>query len=129
MPEKVTIYYTPGSPPSRACIHLARLLDLNVELKTVNLFGGDLQSEWFKKLNPLKKIPVVIYGDKVLFESRAILAYLVDKIQPGSSLYPNDPDKRIIVDQRLYFDATMIFSGIIGITVSFHIRQKVIKKV
>jgi glutathione S-transferase len=39
-----------------------------------------------------------------LCSSRAILGYLVDQYGKEDSLYPKDPKKRAIVNQRLYFD-------------------------
>lgn len=39
-----------------------------------------------------------------LWETRAILTYLVDKYATDDSLYPKDVQKRAVVDQRLYFD-------------------------
>lgn len=121
MPGKISLYYTAGSPPSRACINLARILKVDIELKNVNLIEGELRSEWFKKLNPVKKIPVMVCDGFILAESRAILAYIVNKWHPGSSWYPKDPEKRAIIDQRLYYDATIVFPSLAGIVVSIFI--------
>lgn len=118
MPDKIVLYFTAGSPPSRACIHLSRIFNIEVELKNVNVIEGDLQTEWFKKLNPVKKIPVMVDNGFVLAESRAILTYIVNKWKPGSSWYPSDVEKRAIIDQRLYFDATIVFPSLAGVVVT-----------
>ena len=39
-----------------------------------------------------------------LWESRAIMKYLVDKVSPGHSLYPKDLKTRASIDRWLYFD-------------------------
>lgn len=118
MTDKISLYYTAGSPPSRACINLARILNVEVELKNVNMLKGELQTEWFKQLNPVKKIPVMVYNGFILAESRAILAYIVNKWKPGSSWYPNNPEQRALIDQRMYFDATIVFPSLGGVVVS-----------
>lgn len=119
MPSKVTLYFTAGSPPARAVLLLARYLKVDVELKQVDLRAGEQKTESFAKLNPQGKVPVLVDGDFVLSESRAILAYLVNSRKPGSDLYPTDPKARALVDHRLYYDATSIFDKLIALVVSF----------
>ena len=41
--------------------------------------------------------------------SRAIVTYLVDKYGKDDSLYPKDVEKRSLVVQRLFFDATVLY--------------------
>ena len=45
----------------------------------------------------------------VVYESRAILAYLVNKYSPNNVLYPQDVKKRALVDIALYFDAYTLY--------------------
>lgn len=39
-----------------------------------------------------------------IWESRAILGYLADKYDKTGILYPNNPEQRAVVNQRLFFD-------------------------
>lgn len=111
MSSSLKFYHAIGSPPSRGCLMLIRKLALNAEVKLVNLAAGEQNDPEFLKLNPMHQVPVLVDGDFVLSESRAILAYLVNSRQPGSSLYPTDPQARAVVDQRLYYDATVVFES------------------
>jgi glutathione S-transferase len=49
----------------------------------------DAKPDWFLKLSPLGKVPVLKVGDRVIFESAVILEYLEDT-QPNP-LHPADP--------------------------------------
>lgn len=72
----------------------------------------------------MHQVPVLVDGEFVLTESRAILAYLINKFKPGDDLYPTEPKARAIVDQRLYYDATVVFESnaqiIVSIKMSSH---------
>lgn len=124
MASKLVLYYAAGSPLARAILLLARYMPLDIELKHVDLIAGEQRSEAITKLNPLQKIPILVDGDFVLCESRAILAYLVNSRKPGSDLYPADPKIRALVDQRLYYDATVVFEKFSALVVSF-IRSQI----
>lgn len=63
----------------------------------------------FRKINPQHTIPTIVDNGFILWESRAILGYMVDKYAKNDSLYPKDLQKRAIVDQRLYFDMGTLF--------------------
>lgn len=45
----------------------------------------------------------------VLTESRAMLMYLASKYGKDDSLYPKDPQKRAVVDMRLFFDVSTLY--------------------
>lgn len=112
------LYFAHFSPPARTALMTIRSLGLDVELKHVDFQQGDNKTDEFAKLNPLHQVPVLIDDDGfVLTESRAIAAYLVSSRRPDSPLYPTDPVKRAIVDQRLYYDATVVFQSHIDILV------------
>lgn len=64
---------------------------------------------FFRQLNPQHTIPTLVDNDFVLWESRAILVYLCEKYGKNDKLYPRDPKKRAVVNQRLYFDMGTLF--------------------
>ncbi|KAL7039991.1 hypothetical protein ACKWTF_000203 [Chironomus riparius] len=124
MSSKLILYYLSGSMPSRACYLLMKTLNLDFEIKEVFIPKKEHFSEDFAKLNPLKKIPVLVDGDYVLYESRAILAYLINSRRPGDSLYPIDPKERGKVDQRLYYDASVFLPNMLSVIVPVIVHDK-----
>lgn len=63
------------------------------------------------QINPQHTIPAIKDGDLVLWESRAILGYLVNKYGKDDQYYPKDAVKRAVVDQRLYFDMGTLYKS------------------
>lgn len=47
------------------------------------------------------------------------MTYLANKYGKDDSLYPKDPQKRAIVDQRLYFDGGSLYQSFADCYVSF----------
>ena len=87
------LYVFPPSPNSLRCQVVANQLGIELELISLDLAGGAQMSDEFIALNPNHKIPTLVDGDFVLWESTAIMIYLCHKI-PGSSLIPEDIRER-----------------------------------
>jgi glutathione S-transferase len=72
----------------RAAIALAEK-GVPFERKDIDLAN---KPDWFLKISPLGKVPVLLDGDRPIFESAVILEYLEDS-QP-KPLHPKDPLRR-----------------------------------
>jgi len=74
----LTLYTTPLSANGRKPMALSRHLDLSIDMREVNVYRGEGQSPQYRSLHPLGKIPTLVDGDFVLWESNAILVYLAE---------------------------------------------------
>lgn len=92
------------SPNALRVRAVADELGIDLDIVEVDLRNGENKSEAFLALNPNGKLPVLVDGDFVLWESRAIIGYLAG-LKPGSGLYPTDAKSRAIVDQWMYWQA------------------------
>jgi len=108
------LYMNPVSPPCRAVQMVAAQLGIELEIKLLDMreVYEDIKQE-FLAVNPAHTIPTLDDNGFHLYESRAIMAYLVNQYGVGdNSLYPKDPKQRAVIDQILNYDlGTMYKNG------------------
>uniref|UniRef100_A0A4D5R940 Glutathione S-transferase D1 n=1 Tax=Scolopendra viridis TaxID=118503 RepID=A0A4D5R940_SCOVI len=109
----IIFYNLKPSPPCRAALLTIRLLGLDIEIKELDIFGVHEHKEsWFKKINPAHSVPTIDDNGFYLWESRAIMGYVVQQYAKDDSLYPKNPKLRAQVDKMLYFDVAKLYSAI-----------------
>ncbi len=77
----ITLYGSANSSAGR-CVWLLEELNVPYEQKELNMKAREQKSPWFLKLNPNGKVPVLVDGEFVLWESQAINQYLAEKYKP-----------------------------------------------
>ena len=109
----LVLYYGSGSPFAwRAQLALEHKA-LPYELKVLSFSAGDTRKPEFLALTPRHRVPVLVDGDFVLYESNAIVEYL-DEAYPGrgAPLFPGDVRTRATVRRLVseidnYFDKAL----------------------
>lgn len=106
------LYNMSGSPSTRAVMMTAKAVGVEFNSIQVNTFVGEQLEPWFVKINPQHTIPTLVDNLFVIWETRAIVVYLVEQYGKDDSLYPKDPQKQALINQRLYFDMGTLYDGI-----------------
>ena len=97
--------YTAATPNGYKVTVALEELGLKYEVKKIDLSKGVQREEWFLKLNPNGRIPVLRHGEEVIFDSGAILYFLANKY---NKLLPNSEEGKIQVMQWLMFQMSGI---------------------
>jgi len=107
---KLKLYSFPLSGHAHRIRLALSLLGLNAEIIDVDLANGEQRSDWFKKLNPAGKVPVLTDGDIVVSESTAILTYLAKKYDNGTWL-PEDAENAATIEKWFVAASTALAQG------------------
>lgn len=99
---KIVLYHSPYSPFSRSVLLLCRYLQLDVDVIELDLMNGEQMSADFLALNPQHSVPTIVDDGFCLWESRAILTYLMESRAPH--LLATSPREKAIINQRLQFE-------------------------
>src|SRR4029079_12670240 len=106
----ITLYYGSGSPYAWRVQLALEHKPLAYERRLRSFSAGATRKPEFVALNPRHRVPVIVDGDFVLYESNAIVEYL-DEAYPssGAKLFPGDARtralaRRLIMEVDNYFD-------------------------
>lgn len=99
----LTLHVFPPSPRAFKVLAAANHLGIPYEMKYVDFRAGGQRAPEYAALNPNMKMPTLVDGDFVLWESNAILQYLATK-KPESGLLPKDERARIDVTRWQFWD-------------------------
>jgi len=98
------LHYHPLSGNSRRVLLVAAHLDIRLERVVVDLVKGEQRGEAHRALNPNARVPVLEDDGFVLWESRAIMVYLAEKV-PAQTLMPAEARERAEVNRWLFWCA------------------------
>jgi glutathione S-transferase len=99
--EHLTVWGRVNSVNVQKVLWCLRELDLAYERIDAGMaFGRNGEPEYLA-MNPNGRIPTLVHGDFVLWESNSIMRYLALAYAPDSPLYPQAPKLRASVDRWL----------------------------
>jgi glutathione S-transferase len=98
---KITIWGRPNSVNVQKVLWCLYELDLAYERIDAGMAFGRNREPEYLAMNPNGRVPTLVDGDFVLWESNSIMRYLVRAYRPQSSLYPHAPKVRAGVDRWL----------------------------
>ena len=117
---KLIVYGSKIATCTQRLLILLEELNLKYELREIDLMKGQQKEPKYLNLQPFGKVPVVIYGDHTLFESRSILRYIAKN---------NTEDYDLTLDDSPYVDMWLeVESQNFNPPISKFIYEKVFKK-
>jgi len=101
----LTLYTTPLSANGRKPLAVCHQLGVRPEVKLVNVYAGEGRSPAFLAIHPLGKVPVLVDGERTVWESNAILQYLAEA-HGDHRLWSREPGRRAEIARWLYWEAS-----------------------
>ncbi len=102
--DRLTAHVIRVSPTSRKILGVIEHLGLEVDIEALPSFCGSTLAPDYRALNPNAKVPTLVHGDFVLWESCAIIKYLADLV-PGTDLVPTDVRARADMWRWVFWEA------------------------
>ena len=99
------LYSVTGSNNCRKVEAVISHLALSVDIKYLGLTTGELYSDVFLSLNPNGKVPTLVDGDFVLWESNAIMQYLCEHSE-DEQLFPSESKTRADITRWQFWEVT-----------------------
>lgn len=100
-----TLYTTPISANGRKVLAVAEQLQLKPEIKIVNVYQGEGQIAEYLAVNPFGKIPTLVDGDFVLWESNAQCQYMAEALA-NYELSSQDPKVRADIARWMFWETS-----------------------
>jgi len=97
----IKIYIDSMSQPCRALVIFCRAANIPFEYKQTLIKEGMNKTEEFTKIHPFQKLPAAEHNGVPMFESLAIMRYLVSTNDIPDHWYPQDPMDKLRIDQYL----------------------------
>lgn len=95
--------HTAATPNGRKASIALEELGVDYRVHRVHLDRQEQLTPEFLALNPNHKIPVLVDGDRIVWESGAILLYLGESHDPEGRILPNDERQRMDAIQYAFF--------------------------
>jgi glutathione S-transferase len=99
------LYYHPNSPNCVDVLATANQLGIQLDLQLVDLMKGAQKDPAFLKINPNGRVPALVDGDFILWESNAIMQYIAST-KTGHSLWPADDKTRADIARWQFWQAS-----------------------
>lgn len=104
MPPMIRLHGFPMSPNTRRALFGLEESGLAYELVPVDLMSAEHRSDEYRKLNPTARVPVMVDGEFVLWESNAILEHLAARV-PDKQFAPKNEQERGRFSQWMFMNA------------------------
>lgn len=85
MTNPITVYHLPRSRSMRV-LWLLEELGLPYQVESLDFVPGKFGGDDYTKIHPLNKVPAIKDGDMVMFESVAIMQYILNKYGPENGV-------------------------------------------
>src|SRR3984957_10647238 len=76
---------------------------------------NNTQTQTYLSMNPCGKVPTLVDGEVVVWESNTILRYLSGKAAIGAALYPADPAARSHVERWMDWQLASLNGPYVGV--------------
>jgi glutathione S-transferase len=106
MSQPIITLYTAATGNGHKVSIALEILNIPYKVYNISFAENEQKADWFLKINPNGRIPAIVdhsNGDFAVFESGAILLYLVQNYDPEHKLWPKDTKLQSEVIQWLMF--------------------------
>ncbi len=99
------LYYHPNSPNCVDVLATANHLGIELDLHLIDLLKGAQKDPAFLKINPNGRVPALVDGEFVLWESNAIMQYIAST-KPNNRLWPANERMRMDICRWQFWQAS-----------------------